>query len=129
FLDLTALTLGSEFNINLWSLSGISPDASGNALNFNPGQSYTWVIVATDLGVVGFNADHFNINVVSTNGTDGFANALLGGLFGLQVTGNNLELTFTSSTPVPEPGTWAAAGLLAAALVLRRRRKSSKKSV
>ncbi|MGA0111749.1 MAG: S8 family serine peptidase [Chthoniobacterales bacterium] len=128
-LDLTALTLGSQFNINLWSLSGISPDASGNALNFNPGQSYTWVIVATDLGVVGFNADHFNINVVSTNGTDGFANALLGGLFGLQVTGNNLELTFTSSTPVPEPGTWAAAGLLAAALVLRRRRKSSKKAV
>ena len=64
FLDLTALTLGSEFNINLWSLSGISPDASGDALNFNPGRNYTWVIVATDLGVVGFDEDYFNINVV-----------------------------------------------------------------
>ena len=123
-LDLTALTVGSEFNINLWSLSGISPDASGNALNFTPGQNYTWVIVATDLGVLGFDEDYFNINVVATNGTDGFANALLGGLFGLQVTGNNLELTFTASAAVPEPGTWAAAALLVAAAVgLRLKRR------
>jgi hypothetical protein len=123
-LDLTALTLGSEFNINLWSLSGISPDTSGNALNFNPAQNYTWVIVATDLGVVGFDADYFNINVVSTNGTDGFSNALLGGVFGLQVTGNNLELTFSAPAAVPEPGTWAAAAvLLAAATTLRLRRR------
>ncbi len=124
-LDLTALTLGSEFNINLWSLSGISPDASGNALNFNPGQNYTWVIVATDLGVVGFDESFFNINVVPTNGTDGFSNALLGGVFGLQVTGNNLELTFSASAAVPEPGTWAAAAVLVAAVVavrLRRRK-------
>ena len=120
FLDLTALTLGSEFNINLWSLSGISPDASGDALNFNPGRNYTWVIVATDLGVVGFDEDYFNINVAATNGTDGFSNDLLGGVFGVRVTGNNLELTFTA---VPEPGTWAAAALLvAAAMVIRRRR-------
>ena len=121
FLDLTALALGSEFNINLWSLSGISPDASGNALNFNPGQNYTWVIVATDLGVIGFDEDFFNINIVSTNGTDGFSNGLLGGVFGLQVTGNSLELTFSA---VPEPGTWAAAALLvAAAAVLRLKRR------
>ena len=118
FLDLSALTLGSEFNINLWSLSGMSPDASGDALNFNPGQNYTWVIVATDLGVIGFNEDFFNVNVMSTNGTDGFSNALLGGIFGVQVSGNNLELTFSA---VPEPGTWAAAALLGAAAVAVQR--------
>lgn len=118
FLDLTALTIGSEFNINLWSLSGISPDASGDAINFNPGRNYTWVIVATGLGVVGFDEDYFNINVVSANGTDGFSNDLLGGVFGVRVTGNNLELTFTA---VPEPGTWAAAVLLVAVAVAMRR--------
>lgn len=119
FLDLTALTLGSEFNINLWSLSGISPDASGNALNFSPGQNYTWVIVATDLGVLGFDEDYFNIQVAPLNGTDGFSNELLGGVFGVRVTGNNLELTFTA---VPEPATWVAGALLVAAVVAMRLR-------
>lgn len=119
FLDLTALTIGSEFNINLWSLSGISPDASGNALNFSPGQNYTWVIVATDLGVLGFDEDYFNIQVAPLNGTDGFSNELLGGVFGVRVTGNNLELTFTA---VPEPATWVAGALLVAAVVAMRLR-------
>jgi hypothetical protein len=119
-LDLSALTIGSKFNINLWSLSGISPDVNGDAFNFNAGQSYTWVIVATDLGIVGFDPAEFNINVVAANGTDGFSNALLGGVFGVRVNGNNLELTFSA---VPEPGTWIAAALLlllAGALRLRR---------
>jgi MYXO-CTERM domain-containing protein len=40
----------------------------------------------------------------------------------VRVTGNDLELTFT--TAVPEPGTWVAAVLLvAAAVAMRRRRK------
>jgi len=116
-LDLSVLTVGSKFNINLWSLSGIRPDSSGNALNFHPGQNYTWVIVATDLGVIGFDEDYFHINAVSTNGSDGFSNALLGGVFGLQINGNNLELTFTA---VPEPGTWVAATLLVAAGAMAR---------
>jgi hypothetical protein len=119
-LDLSALTIGSKFNINLWSLAGVGPDVDGNAFNFNPGQNYTWAIVATDLGIVGFDPAEFNINVVSANGASGFSNALLGGVFGLQVTGNNLELTFTAA--VPEPGTWAAAALLAAFAHFRWRR-------
>ena len=48
----------------------------------------------------------FNINIVPNHGAAGFANDLLGGAFGLRVTGTSLELTFT---PVPEPGTWLAA--------------------
>jgi hypothetical protein len=110
-LDLSALTIGSKFNINLWSLSGINPDANGNAANFDALQNYTWTIVATDLGIVGFNPESFNIVTVANNGTGGFSNDLLGGGFGLRVTGNNLELTFTA---VPEPGTWVAAAVLAA---------------
>ena len=112
-LDLSALTLGSKFNINLWSLSGISPDANGNAFNFSATQNYTWVIVATGLGITGFDASEFNINVAANNGSAGFANDLLGGTFGLQVVGNDLQLTFTTAA-VPEPGTWAAAALLVA---------------
>ena len=102
-LDLGALTLGSKFYINLWSLSGVAPDVNGNAFNFNAGQNYTWTIVATELGIVGFDAAEFNINIAAANGTGGFSNALLGGLFGVQVTGNDLELTFTA---VPEPSVW-----------------------
>lgn len=119
-LDLTGLTVESKFNINLWSLASVDPDADGDAFNFNHAQNYTWTIVATDLGVVGFSDDYFNIHVAAVNGTGGFSNDLLGGVFGVRVSGNNLELTFSA---VPEPGTWAAAVLLvAAALILRHRR-------
>jgi len=125
-LDLSALTIGSKFNINLWSLAGVGPDVNGNAFNFNSGQNYTWTIVATDLGITGFDPAEFNINVVSANGTSGFSNALLGGILGLQVTGNNLELTFTAA--VPEPGTWAAASLLAAFAYRRWRRSKARQN-
>jgi len=130
-LDLSALTLGSKFNINLWSLSGVSPDASGDAFNFNAGQNYTWTIMATDLGIVGFDPAEFNINIVAANGTDGFSNALLGGAFAVRVSedGNNLQLTFSA---VPEPGTWIAAAFLviaAGALRLRRRNRSSDRTL
>lgn len=119
-LDLSALTIGSKFNINLWSLSGLSPDANGNALHFNAGQNYTWTIVATDLGIVGFDPNEFNINVVAANGAGGFSNALLGGVFGLRVSANDLQLTFTA---VPEPGTWAAGAVLATLLIWARRKR------
>jgi hypothetical protein len=125
-LDLGALTLGSKFNINLWSLSGASPDFSGDALNFDAGQNYTWTIVATSLGVVGFDPNEFNINIAASNGTAGFSNPLLGGVFAVRVSedGNNLQLTFSA---VPEPGTWAAAAilvLLAGALRMRHGKRS-----
>ena len=123
FLDLTALTLGSKFNINLWSLSGVGPDVNGDAFNFDAMQNYTWTIVATDLGIVGFDPGEFNINVAPANGAGGFSNALLGGVFGVRVSGNDLQLTFTA---VPEPGTWAVAALLVAAataVTLKRRKR------
>jgi autotransporter-associated beta strand protein len=124
-LDLTALTLGSKFNINLWSLTDVGPDVNGDAFNFDAMQNYTWTIVATDLGIVGFDPGEFNINVAPANGAAGFSNALLGGFFGVRVSGNDLQLTFTA---VPEPGTWAAGALLvAAAWVMSRRRAAARR--
>jgi len=124
-LDLSALTVGSEFNINLWSLSGITPDADGEALNFDNTQNYTWTILTASSGITGFSADKFNINLGATNGTGGFVNGLGGGTFSLITAGNNLNLVFIAAggAPVPEPGTWAAAALLVGGAAFMRWRK------
>jgi T5SS/PEP-CTERM-associated repeat protein/autotransporter-associated beta strand protein len=125
-LDLTSLTSANKFNLNLWSLSGISPsDTNGNALNFDNTQNYTWTILTAATGINGFAADKFNINLGAANGTAGFANALGGGTFSLLTSGNNLNLMFTAAggAPIPEPGTWAAAALLVGGAAFMRWRK------
>ena len=125
-LDLSALTVGSEFNINLWSLSGVAPDANGNALNFDPSQSYTWTILTAAGGISGYTGtSQFNINTGSANGAAGFSNLLNDGTFSVVQSGNNLNLVFTSAggQPIPEPGTWAAAALLVGGAALMRWRK------
>jgi T5SS/PEP-CTERM-associated repeat protein/autotransporter-associated beta strand protein len=129
-LDLSALSIGSKFNLNLWSLSGIFPDSDGDAINFDNTQSYTWTILTGDNAINGFSADHFNINVGATNGTAGFANNLGGGAFSLIVAVNNLNLVFTPNAgpAVPEPGTWAAAALLVGGAAFMRWRKRAKVS-
>jgi T5SS/PEP-CTERM-associated repeat protein len=124
-LDLTSLTTANKFNLNLWSLSGIAPDADGDALNFDNTQNYTWTILTAATGINGFAADKFNINLGAANGTAGFANALGGGTFSLLTSGNNLNLMFTAAggAAVPEPGTWAAAALLVGGAAFMRWRK------
>jgi MYXO-CTERM domain-containing protein len=125
-LNLSALTIGSEFNINLWSLQSTGPDVNGNIANFDNTQPYQWLIARADGGIVGFTGtDQFTINTGAINGTAGFSNPLGGGTFNISQTGNNLYLNFDpSSGAVPEPGTWATAALLVggAALVRWRRR-------
>ena len=128
-LDLTSLTSANKFNLNLWSLSGISPsDTNGNALNFDNTQNYTWTILTAATGINGFAADKFNINLGAANGTAGFANALGGGTFSLLTSGNNLNLMFTAAggAPIPEPGTWAAAALLVGGAAFMRWRRRAK---
>ena len=131
-LDLTALSVGNEFNINLWSLSGVAPaDTNGNALNFDPNQNYTWTILTAAGGISGFtSSSQFDINIGAFNGTGGFANALNGGSFSIaqSLDGKDLNLVFTAAggAPIPEPGTWAAAALLAGGAAFMRWRKRAK---
>jgi autotransporter-associated beta strand protein len=94
-----ASTSGSPFKINLWSLSGVSPDTNGNALNFNAAASGTWQIATATGGITGFSADKFQIVTGSANGTAGFSNALSGGTFSLAQAGNSLNLVFTVGAP------------------------------
>lgn len=127
--DITGLNSGNPFDINLWSLSGISPDVNGAATNFDNTQNYTWEILTyTSLNGT-FNSNLFAINTSANNGTSGFANSLGGGTFSLAVDGDSLNLLFTAAAgpaPVPEPGTWAAAAVLAGAAgyIRWRRRKA-----
>jgi hypothetical protein len=127
-LDLSALTPSSKFNINLWSLSAVSPDTNGAAINFdNTLDGQSWDILVAVGGITGFDASDFNINVGATNGTTGFANALGGGSFGIEQQGNVISLTYT----VPEPSTYALLALTAGAagyVRWRRRRSAAKNS-
>lgn len=121
-LDLSALTLGSQFNINLWSLSSTAP-SNGDAINFDPSQSYTWRILTAVGGITGYTGtEQFNINIGPFNGTGGFANGLQPGWgFTVVQDGSNLNLVY--GAPIPEPGTWAAAALLVGGAAFARWRK------
>ena len=124
-LDLSALTSGSKFNINLWSLSAVSPDTNGAAINFdNTLDGQSWDILVAAGGITGFDAADFNIRTNSTNGTGGFANSLGGGFFGIEQQGNVISLTYT----VPEPSTYALLALAAGAAGYVRWRNRKKVS-
>jgi autotransporter-associated beta strand protein len=98
-LDLSSLTPGG-FNVNLWSLSSLAPDTSGDALNFNNASPQSWTLATTTTGIAGFAAGSFIVNTAANNGTDGFSNALAGGSFAVAVSGNDLRLNFTPGITV-----------------------------
>ena len=136
-LDLTGLSAISRFNINLWSLSGLGPDVSGSAINFNSTSTYTWTIASVTGSILGFDAAFFSVNLAAANGTDGFTNdrswvATNGntyyGSIDLVQHGQNLDLVY--SPGVPEPSTYGmmiGALSLAVAAIRRRGRKSGRK--
>jgi hypothetical protein len=109
------LSGASGFNINLWSLSGVSPAISGDATNFTNTALRSWTLVQTTGGIVGFNPANFNINTSPNNGTGGFSNPLGQGAFTLTVVGNNLMLNFLVGAL---PQTVAATGITATSATL-----------
>jgi len=117
--DINGLSSTNKFNINLWSLAGL-PDTTGALAGFNASTNYSWKILDASALSGSFNTNLFNINTAAINGTGGFAGAT--GLFALALDENNdLFLNYTGGgAAVPEPGTWAAAALLAVAAGVRR---------
>jgi autotransporter-associated beta strand protein len=94
-----AATSADPFRLNLWTLSGIAPEVSGSAANFDSSQNYTWRIASATGGITGFASDKFSVVSGATNGTGGFANGLGGGAFSIAQSGNDLNLVFTAGVP------------------------------
>ena len=119
-LDLT--NIAGPFNINLYTLSGTN--TFGSLAGFTNTASYAWKILAAGTAIGSFSTNKFTIN------TANFVNDIGGGLFALELRNGDkdLYLTYKSGSPIPEPGTWAAAALLVgtAGFVGLRRRKRSK---
>jgi len=119
-LDLSLLSAGNTYNINLWSLSGIGPDVNGDAANFDNSLAYSWTLFSTGTAITGFSTDKFTINTGAFNGTSGFSNALGGGVFSVGLADNDTDLVL-NFTPVPEPRAALLGGLGLLALLRRRR--------
>jgi len=98
-------TSGNKFNINLWSLSGISPDSNGNALNFSSSTSGSWDIASFAGGISGFSADIFQFNTAATSGTGGFTASGQLGTFSMTSGNNTLTLVYTAPSA---SGVWVA---------------------
>lgn len=120
-LNLNGITTTGGFTINLITLQ--SDNTTQGALSgFDPTATYTNWMIASAPTITGFVASEFNLNsslFVGATGTFGIEQRSITG-------GEGLFVTYTAgSAPVPEPGTWAAAALLAgaAAYVRLRRRK------
>lgn len=119
-LDLTQLSSGSRYSINVWTLASTDPDVSGLLAGFVDTQSYTWTIARAGLSILGFDSSKFTLNLLAANGAGGFANTYTGS-FSVQVNGKDLNIVYT---PVPEPSTYGLiAGLGALALAAARRRR------
>jgi fibronectin-binding autotransporter adhesin len=126
FTNISAL---NPFSINLISLFAL-PDTQGPLAGWDPLLTNSWTILTATNGIVGFDASFFTLNLGSFTNN----NSLGTGLFSLASDGNNLNLLFDPNggvgpEPIPEPGTWAAAALLAGAAgyVRWRRRKEQSK--
>ncbi|MFN7139985.1 MAG: beta strand repeat-containing protein, partial [Limisphaerales bacterium] len=87
-------TSANKLNINVASLAG---SVAGPAANFSSSSPYSWTIVKTTGGIVGFDANNINFN------TAGFQNNLNGGYFALALAngGNDLVLSYVEPPTAP----------------------------
>jgi fibronectin-binding autotransporter adhesin len=119
FLNLSgALTVtassGTPFILQILGLDSLN--APGSVGNFDGTQSYSWNIATAGGGILGFNANAFQID------TTGFTNPLLGGQFSIGQAGNNVQLSFTPLVVIPEPSRAALLALFLSGLFLNRKR-------
>lgn len=121
-LDLTGITTTNGFTINLITLSGLTQQ--GALAGFDPTANYSNWLIASAPTISGFSSSLFNLNssqFVGATGTFGIEQGAYGD-------GQGLFLTYTTTVgePVPEPGTWAAAVLLAVTAVLIHWRRKTR---
>lgn len=85
----------------------------GDVANFDPAQTYTWILATASGGISGFSSDRFRID------SSAFSNAPDTSRFAVVQQGNSISLVYSA---VPEPHEWAVAiaGLLLL-LAIRRR--------
>ncbi|MRW85850.1 PEP-CTERM sorting domain-containing protein [Pseudoduganella sp. FT26W] len=114
---LTLVGSGSNpITIRLQSL--MADNSAGNVFNFDAKHNYSYTLATATAGISGYAANEFLLD------TTGFNNALLGGVWSVGVSGNDLQLNFMAAA-VPEPSSYAMmfAGLAAIGAVAQRRRK------
>jgi autotransporter-associated beta strand protein len=107
---LTVLATSSDpFILSLYSAGG---GTAAPATNFDPQQTYSWMMLTTTGGITGFDASAIQIR------TGNFQNTLVGG-FTVTAAGGNVFLNYS---PVPEPSTWSLllGGLAIAGWMWRR---------
>ena len=124
-LDLTGITGTGGFTINLITLQG-NNSTQGALSGFSPSATYTNWMIASAPTISGFVASEFNLNsglFVGASGTFAIEQRAITG-------GQGLFVTYTAGggQPVPEPGTWAAAALLAGAAGYVRWRRRTEQS-
>ena len=118
-LDITA-TSGNRFIIEVISL--LSDNVTDGAIaGFDTSANYDFLIATAAGGITNFNVDDFTIV------TSRFANATGSGssgenLWSLSTQGNNLYLSYSGATAIPEPSSAALTLIGLGVLALRRRR-------
>jgi autotransporter-associated beta strand protein len=122
-LDLTGITTAGGFTINLITLQADNT-TQGALTGFDATASYSNWLIARAPEVVGFDPTLFTLNSASFVGATGTFGITL---MDIEDDKQGVFLTYTGAAlgePIPEPGTWAAAVLLAlAAGYVRWRRR------
>ena len=121
-LDLTGITTSGGFTINLVTLQADN-STQGALTDFDPNANYTNWLIASAPTISGFSTNLFNLDSSLFDGATGTFAIEQRAIDG----GQGLFLTYNGGgAPIPEPGTWAAAALLAgtAGLVGWRRRRA-----
>ncbi len=107
-IDVTSFTLGG---------------VTGLTANFDPTQNYLWTFVQTTGGII-FEPG-FDVGTVFELVTGNFQNPTLGGLFGVELSGDgrSLNISYNAAIPVPEPNQFALVGVGFCGLIYLRRFK------